>query len=118
MSEGPTTTLTGEPSQPAVATTMNHTTQMYLSLDIEGFISAARFPDGYRIFDRTDGTEMSPVEARTFLAIELAKGRKVIPCSSECSAPCKHSASGCTGFDYKGGGCPGHRVDDAQGLTK
>jgi len=57
------------------------------------------------------GKTLSPDEARDFLYEELGKGRKVIPCSSECGNPCKHSEQGCTGFDYQDGGCPGYEIN-------
>jgi hypothetical protein len=85
-----------------------------LSLDIDGFIRNARFPNGYKNMFSEDGVTLTPAEARTFLAMEKAKGRKVIPCSGECGNPCKHADNGCTGFDYQGGGCPGRYSSAAQ----
>lgn len=78
-----------------------------LCMNIDGFIRNARYPSGYRNLFVEDGKTLTAPEARTFLALERAKGRKVIPCSSECGNPCKHENNGCTGFDYQGGGCPG-----------
>lgn len=82
-----------------------------LSMNIDGFIRNNRYPRDYNVFQDDDGRELSPAEARTFLALEKAKGRAVIPCSSECGNPCKHSENGCTGFDYSGGGCPGRYTE-------
>ncbi|MBR8083116.1 hypothetical protein KDX23_10215 [Burkholderia vietnamiensis] len=78
-----------------------------LCMNIDGFIRHARYPGGYKGLFVEDGKTLTPAEARTFLALEKAKGRIVIPCSSECGNPCKHTDNGCTGFDYSGGGCPG-----------
>ena len=79
-----------------------------MCMNVDGFIRNNRFPNGYEgVFERDDGTPLSPAEARTFLAIEKSKGHKVIPCSSSCGNPCGHARDGCTGFDYSGGGCPG-----------
>ena len=50
------------------------------------------------VFRHDDGRSMSPSEAKEALLDELSKGREVIPCGPVCE-----------GFDYKGGGCPGHR---------
>lgn len=82
-----------------------------LSMNIDGFIRNNRYPRDYNVFQDDDGRELSPAEARTYLALEKAKGRSVIPCSSECGNPCKHSENGCTGFDYSGGGCPGRYTE-------
>lgn len=86
---------------------MTRTRTVSLCLDIEGFMRNNRFPRGYDIFQHDDGTALTPQQALAFLTLEKAKGRKVIPCTSECGNPCKHADRGCTGFDYQGGGCPG-----------
>lgn len=82
-----------------------------LSMNIDGFIRNNRYPRDYNVFQDDDGRELSPAEARTFLALEKAKGRVVIPCSSECGNPCQHSENGCSGFDYAGRGCPGRYTE-------
>lgn len=82
-----------------------------LSMNIDGFVRNTPYPRGYRDMFIENGKTLSPAEARTFLALEKAKGREVIPCSSECGNPCKHSENGCTGFDYSGGGCPGRYTE-------
>lgn len=82
-----------------------------LSMNIDGFIRNNRYPRDYDIFQDDDGRELSPAEARTFLALEKAKGRNVIPCSSECGNPCRHADNGCAGFDYAGGGCSGRYTE-------
>ena len=78
-----------------------------MCMNIDGFVRNNRFPQGYSQMFSENGRTLSASEARTFLALEKAKGRKVIPCSAECGNPCKHADNGCTGFDYSGGGCPG-----------
>lgn len=79
-----------------------------LCMNVEGFIRNNLYPRDYKgVFQNDDGTPLSAAKARTFLALEKAKGHKVIPCSSECSNPCQHAGNGCKGFDYSGGGCPG-----------
>lgn len=66
------------------------------------------FPEGYEgVFSTGEGDSLSPADAVLFLTLEKARGRKVIPCGSECGNPCQHVDNGCTGFDYSGGGCPG-----------
>jgi hypothetical protein len=80
-------------------------------MNIDGFIRNNRYPRDYNVFQDDDGRELSRAEARTFLALEKAKGRVVIPCSSECRNPCQHADNGCTGFDYAGGGCPGRYTE-------
>lgn len=89
-----------------------------LCMNVDGFMRNNRYPRGYDIFQHDDGQEMSPAEALQFLTLEKAKGRKVIPCSSECGKPCKHADNGCTGFDYSGNGCPGRYTQRTTGDTE
>ena len=65
-----------------------------LCLNIEGFMRDNKYPHGYDIFQNNDGTPLSPVQALEFLTLEKAKGRAVIPCSSECGNPCANAANG------------------------
>jgi hypothetical protein len=85
-------------------------TRRSMCLNIEGFMRNERYPQGYNIFSDDKGKPMEPHEALQFLALEKAKGHKVIPCSAECGAPCTHKDKGCTGFDFSGSGCPGYRI--------
>lgn len=85
-------------------------TRRSMCLNVEGFMRNNKFPRGYDIFQDDNGRELSATEALTFLQLEKAKGRKVIPMSSECGSPCSHADKGCAGFDYGGGGCPGYVV--------
>lgn len=90
-----------------------------MSMNIDGFIRNNRYPRDYQgVFQHDDGRPMGPAEARTYLALEKAKGRNVIPCSAECGNPCRHAESGCTGFDYAGGGCPGRYTDASSVASK
>jgi hypothetical protein len=74
------------------------TTIHHLCLNIRGFLSNSRFPKAYEgMFKHDDGRSMTPEEARETLYDELAKGHEVIPFGPVCE-----------GFDYGGGGCPGH----------
>ncbi|UCF24103.1 MAG: hypothetical protein JSV72_00830 [Ralstonia sp.] len=85
----------------------------HLCLNIEEFLRSTKFPSGYLGMFRDDaGNELEPRAARDTLRIESMKGRKVIPMSKECGSPCKHSDAGCTDFDYSGGGCPGHLIEE------
>jgi hypothetical protein len=79
-----------------------------LCMNIDGFVRNERYPQGYTdLFTDGDGRTFTPEEARAYLAIEKAKGYKVIPMSGACGNPCEHADNGCTGFDYSGGGCAG-----------
>jgi hypothetical protein len=91
---------------------MNTGTRYSMCLNIDGFVRNERYPQGYKdLFIGDDGHTLTPAEARAFLALEKAKGRKVIPCSSECGSPCQHD--GCPGFDYSGSGCGGRPMPAA-----
>ncbi len=81
-----------------------------MCMNIEGFMRQNKYPDGYDVFQESDGTPLAPEEALAFLTTEKAKGRKVIPCSGRCGNPCDQP--GCKGFDYSGGGCPGSLIDE------
>lgn len=52
------------------------------------------------------GKPLSRDVAINALMDELSKGREVIPMSPHCKNPCAYAS--CKGFDYAGGGCPGH----------
>ncbi len=82
-----------------------------MHMSIDGFMRNNKYPRDYGIFQKNDGTPLTAPEALTYLTTEKAKGHKVIPCSSRCGNPCKQAGQGCTGFDYAGGGCPGHFID-------
>lgn len=81
-----------------------------LSLDVANFMRTARYPESYTgiMRDPETGDGLSPSAALTFLITQKAMGRRCIPVSINCNNPCQHARLGCTGFDYTGGGCPGH----------
>lgn len=54
-----------------------------------------------QMFKRADGRRMPADDAMNLLLDELAKGHEVIPIGPACK-----------GFDYSGGGCPGHDSHD------
>lgn len=85
-----------------------------LCMNVAGFLRNNRFPQHFVGVFSDNGRTLTPVEAHDFLLGEVAKGHKVIPCSAECGNPCQHASSGCTGFDYSGGGCPGREVPDPE----
>lgn len=78
------------------------TKTIHMCLNVRGFLNNRRFPKDFQhLFRRSDGVSLTPEEARDHLYDELAKGHEVIPLTNE----------PCPGFDYSGGGCPGHDVE-------
>ena len=76
---------------------------VHCCMSVRGFLSHSKFPRDYRdMFTREDGTTLTPSEAREILYDHLAQGHEVIPLTSE----------PCPGFDYSGGGCPGHIIEE------
>ena len=70
----------------------------HICIDVRGAILNARDPGSTASsFTHSDGRPATVDEAVAFLMDELAKGHKVIPFGEPCE-----------GFDYSGGGCPGH----------
>lgn len=81
------------------------TKTIHMCLNVRGFLNNQKFPRDFQgLFQRSDGTSLTPHEARDHLYDELAKGHEVIPLAGE----------PCPGFDYSGGGCPGHDVEEPQ----
>lgn len=70
---------------------------LHLSLDIRGALRWSN-RELSEMFRREDGSYLDAAEAWSYLADELAKGRRVLPLSEDCD-----------GFDYETG-CPGHIV--------
>lgn len=70
---------------------------IHLSVSIEGLIRNSGKKSMKGFFSDENGRDLSDKEVRQYLAECLAKGWKLIPFFSECE-----------GFDYFGGGCPGH----------
>lgn len=77
------------------------TIRKHMCVNVEGML---RNTKGKKItfMEHDDGTPMTDREARQFLAECQAKGWKLFPCGD------------CEGFDYFGGGCPGHPVDESE----
>ncbi|MGY4892334.1 UNVERIFIED_CONTAM: hypothetical protein EX528_18830 [Xanthomonas axonopodis] len=76
---------------------MADTKVMHIHLSVRG---ALRWPKNElrgMFSDPATGRTLTPDEAREVLMGHLSRGHEVIPCSAECE-----------GFDYAGGGCPGH----------
>lgn len=64
-------------------------------------------PRDWRNVIRDDqGRWLTPAEAKFFFMDELAKGHEVLPFGEPCE-----------GFDYSGGGCPGHPVLETEGAA-
>jgi|JI10StandDraft_1071094.scaffolds.fasta_scaffold900840_2 hypothetical protein len=83
-----------------------------LSMNIAEFMRCSSYPKDYEVFQADDGRPLPAEEAASFLVIEKARGRFLLPLSAECGNPCKHASAGCTGFDYgEQGGCPGRESD-------
>ncbi len=77
------------------------TKSYHLCLDVRGALHNWSDREMRGVFKHDDGRPMTPREARDTLMDEIAKGHKVIPCSSECD-----------NFDYQEG-CLGHEVPAA-----
>lgn len=78
-------------------------------LDIDHFLRTACYPADFEIFMAEGGRPLSPHEALSSLFLLKLTGRKFLPMSERCGAPCKQR--GCTGFEAKGVGCPGYSLD-------
>lgn len=72
-------------------------TLRHFCLDVRGVLKNWKTSQLRGLFKHPDGRRMSASEARDVLLDELSKGHVVIPCGPPCD-----------GFDYTGGGCPGH----------
>jgi len=74
----------------------------HMSINLEGMLRNYG-KKKINIFEDEDGKIISDKEARIYIQQCLSKGWKVIPMGgNDC----------CEGFDYSGGGCPGHEVKD------
>ena len=70
---------------------------IHISLSVRGALRNMTRRQLAGLFKHDDGRRMTADEARDVLMDELAKGHEVIPFGKPCE-----------GFDYSGGGCPGH----------
>jgi hypothetical protein len=81
-------------------------TTYYMCLDVRGALRNMTKRQKRGMFEHDDGRRMTADEVDDVLIDELTKGHEVIPFSKTCGNPCRYAS--CTGFDYSGGGCPGH----------
>lgn len=72
-------------------------TTFHVHLSVRGYLRGAKNSELDGLFQRQDGSKLSAAEARDYLMDCLANGMEVLPLSQECE-----------GFDFTGGGCPGH----------
>ena len=70
---------------------------MHCCLSVRGVLMNWSDQQFKGVFKSDDGTPLSAREAKETLLDELSKGHEVIPFGPACE-----------GFDYSGGGCPGH----------
>ena len=75
------------------------TKTVHMSLSVRGALKNMTRKQLAGLFTHDDGRRMSADEAKDALMEELAKGHEVIPFGPACE-----------GFDYSGGGCPGHVI--------
>jgi len=68
-----------------------------MSLNVRGALKNMTNRELVGMFTHDDGRRMTADEEKDALMDELAKGHEVIPFGKPCE-----------GFDYSGGGCPGH----------
>ncbi|MDR6094031.1 hypothetical protein [Stenotrophomonas sp. SORGH_AS_0321] len=74
----------------------------HFHLDVRGALSNMSRRELAGMFTESSaGRKLSADEAREVLMDHLEAGRRVIPIGAACE-----------GFDYSGGGCPGHEVTD------
>lgn len=78
--------------------------EYHVCLSVRGFIVGPD-KDLLNLFlDPDSGRRLAPPEARNLLMDQLKAGREVLPFGPPCE-----------GFDYSGGGCPGHDVEAPHG---
>lgn len=70
---------------------------IHMCLNVRGALLNMTDRELMSMFTHDDGRKMTAIEARNALMDELAQGHEVIPFGDACD-----------GFDYSGGGCPGH----------
>jgi hypothetical protein len=81
----------------------------YMCMSVRGAIKDLQGRRGKKSYMNDDqGRPLTRLEAIDSLMDELAKGHEVIPMGDKCANPCQNADKGCTGFDYKDGGCPGY----------
>ncbi len=80
---------------------------LHMSMDVRGMLRNWTDVDLVSCFTDTDGNTLTPDRVRGVLQDELARGHEVIPYGEPCE-----------GFDYSGGGCPGHPIESEADLEK
>jgi len=80
-------------------------TQHHLCISVSGALKNFKGSNWRGCFHDSRGRDLTQGEAKAYLVDCLEKGWKVIPFGEPCE-----------GFDYKGGGCPGHPMPDPPGL--
>lgn len=83
----------------------------YMCVSVNGYLAALKRTRRRDSMLSDNGRTLSRTEAIAYLTIEQNKGHDVIPAHAGCGNPCTNSCK-CTGFDYKGGGCPGYVIDE------
>lgn len=76
------------------------TRTIHMCLSVRGALKNMTRRELGGMFEHDDGRKMTADEAKDALMDELSKGHEVIPFGKACE-----------GFDYSGGGCPGHAID-------
>lgn len=78
--------------------------KLHVCLDLRGALLNWN-PREWRncVTDSETGRTLTPREVKAGFLDELAKGHKVIPFGEACE-----------GFDYAGGGCPGHEMPEGK----
>lgn len=76
---------------------MTTTKTVHLCLSVRGALTNWTRRDFANLLTHNDGRKATAEEAKAYLLEELSKGHEVIPIGPPCE-----------GFDYSGGGCPGH----------
>lgn len=78
------------------------TTKRHMSINLQGMLRNYKRKK-INIFEDDHGNPLTDKEARLYIQQCLSKGWKLIPMGGE---------NCCEGFDYFGGGCPGHEVKE------
>ena len=75
----------------------------HMCVDVRGALMNWVDREWHHVITDDAGKKLSAREAKLALLDELAKGHFKIPVGGPCE-----------GFDYSGGGCPGHTVPDEE----
>lgn len=94
IDEKPTESEPSDTEPPKVTRRIRH-----MCLNVKGALLDFSDCDLVSMFSHDDGRPMTAREAKLELMQELVNGHMVIPFDQPCE-----------GFDYAGGGCPGHEI--------